>query len=151
MIDNKFNVGDIVRRTIKSLWPEQYGEVDVEYEVLGLRGSCIVVVAGGSGADSEYFDLVTTDNNRNNLETTAMTASKFTETVTTTKTTIKEVINGRLSNNASMSVSPSSVKGDILIVVGARYGDRYCASFDKPSLQELINELQTIHDAMENK
>ena len=145
MSDNKFKVGDIVTRTIKSLWPEQYGEVDVEYEVLGLRGSCIVVVAGGSGADSEYFDLVTTDNNRNNLETTAMTASKFTET----KTTIKRVIDASLGNDAYISIDTDDLPS-INLVVGAQYCNQCASLFDKLSLQELINELQAVHDVMED-
>ena len=82
MSDNKFKVGDIVTRTSVSVWPEQYGEVGVQYEVLELsRSGGIVVIKGGFGAYTEYFDLVTTDNN--SKDTTAMNTSKFTETVAT--------------------------------------------------------------------
>mgnify|MGYP003626903443 FL=1 len=77
-----------------------------------------------------------------------MATSKFTETVTTTKTTVKEVINGRLSNNAYISINPNHANDAVKVVVGASYADRYCASFDKPFLLELINELQAVHDAM---
>ena len=145
--NNKFKVGDTVTRTSLSGWPSQFGEMGVEYEVLELKSTgCIVVIKGCSGADPDLFKLVTTSHN--SKDTTAMTTSRFTETVTTTKTTIKEVINGSLSNAAYMSVNPTSFKG-VTVVVGATYEDRYCASFDKSSLQELINELQAVHDAME--
>tara|TARA_R110000823_G_scaffold47153_1_gene120510 strand:+ start:59 stop:511 length:453 start_codon:yes stop_codon:yes gene_type:complete len=145
---NKFKVGDIVRRTVKSSRPEHYGRMGVDYEVLGLTATGIVVTTAAGAADPDSFELVTTDNN--NLETTAMTTSKFTETVTTTKTTIKEVVDGCLSNHALMSVTPSPEAGVISLVVGASHSDEYKSLFDKSALQELINELQAVHDAMEN-
>tara|TARA_R110000782_G_scaffold109414_1_gene198389 strand:- start:3 stop:458 length:456 start_codon:yes stop_codon:yes gene_type:complete len=149
-MSHKFKLGDIVTRTSKSVWPERFGYEGIEYEVLELvSNGCIVVIEGCAGADQDLFKLVATDNNsNNNLEATAMTTSKFTETVTTNKTTIKKVIDGSLSNNSCLSVNPTSSKG-VMVVVGATYKDRYCASFDKSSLQELINELQAVHDAME--
>jgi hypothetical protein len=147
---NKFKVGDIVRRTGVSAWPDEYGEKGVDYEVLGLTDNgCIVVIKGCLGADPCLFNLVT-DNNNNNKDTTAMTTSKFTETVTTTKTTIKKVINQYLSNGACISIDANCGNHNILLVVGAEYKDRYCPVFNKTELQELINELQAVHDAMES-
>jgi hypothetical protein len=144
---NKFKVGDTVVRTNKSYWPEQYGIEGVQYEVLELSHSGgIVVFQGGFGADPKRFDLVTTDNN-NSKDTTTMTTSKFTETVTTTKTTIKGVIDGSLSNGAYISIDP--IGHTINLVVGAKYCNQCASLFDKPSLQELINELQAVHDVME--
>jgi hypothetical protein len=56
---SKFKVGDIVRRTYESHYPERYGEVGVEYEVLGLSYSDgIVVIKGCADADQNYFELV---------------------------------------------------------------------------------------------
>ena len=128
---NKFKVGDIV----------------IDYELLGLSYSDgIVVIKGCGGADLDYFERVTTDNN-SNLETTAMTTSRFTET--TTKTTIKEVINGQTSSYANISIEPTGLT-TIELVVGARYCHRDAASFGKGDLQELINELQAVHDVMES-
>jgi hypothetical protein len=58
----KFKVGDTVTRTIKSTYPEKYGYVGVEYEVLGLvAAGWIVVIKGCSGADPDCFDLVVPD------------------------------------------------------------------------------------------
>jgi hypothetical protein len=142
-----FKVGDTVRRTVKSLWPEQYGEVGVEYEVRHVtKHGSIEVVEGSRGADSKAFDLVVTDNN--SKDTTAMTTSKFTET--TTKTTIKGVIDGSLSNGALVSIASYPEAGVIYLVVGAKHSSEYKSQFDKLSLQELINELQSVHDVMED-
>jgi hypothetical protein len=147
MSDNQFKVGDMVRRTSQGSRGVTQGGV---YEVTSVDTRYIYFL-GETGlqhiAIGDYFELVTTDSN--SKDTTAMTTSKFTETVTTTKTTVKEVTNGSLSNDACMSVARASRKGKVLVVVGARYEDRYCATFSKKPLQELINELQAVHDAME--
>mgnify|MGYP003654261876 CR=1 FL=1 len=149
MSNHKFKVGDIVRRTVKSYRPEHYGIEGVEYEVLELSYlQSIIVIKGSSGANPDCFELVTTDNN--SKDTTAMTASKFTETVTTTKTTIKKVIDASLSNGALVSINSYPEADFISLVVGASHSDEYKSLFDKPSLQELINELQAVHDVMEN-
>ena len=59
---SKFKVGDIVRRTNKSVWPEHYGVEGVEYEVLELISNVyIVVIKGCTGADPSYFELVVPD------------------------------------------------------------------------------------------
>ena len=149
MSDNKFKVGDTVRRTSQGFRGVTQGGV---YEVTSVDRWYIYFL-GDSGlkvtAIGDYFELVTTDNNRNSLEATAMTASKFTETVTTTKTTIKKVIDGSLSKGAYISIDPNELTS-IKLVVGAQYCNQCASLFDKPSLQELINELQAVHDAMEN-
>jgi hypothetical protein len=145
-MSNKFKVGDTVVRTSKSRFPSQFGEVGVEYEVLELVGAgYLVVLEGEVGADPSYFELVVPDNS--NKDTTAMTTSKF--TVTTTKTTIKRVIDGRLSNMSFISIDPNDLTS-INLVVGAQYCNQCASLFNKPSLQELINELQAVHDVMED-
>jgi hypothetical protein len=149
MSDNKFKVGDTVRRTSQGFRGVTQGGV---YEVTSVDRWYIYFL-GDSGlkvtAIGDYFELVTTDNNRNNLEATAMNTSKFTETVTTTKTTIKEVIDGSLSNGALVSTAYYPEAGVIYLVVGAKHSSEYKAQFDKSALQELINDLQAVHDVME--
>ena len=64
---SKFKVGDIVTRTVKSDYPHKFGEVDVEYEVLGLSyADGIVVIKGGLGAEPDCFELVTTEDQQHN-------------------------------------------------------------------------------------
>jgi hypothetical protein len=54
----KFKVGDVVRRTDESDYPDRFGEVGVEYEVLEVTRNCIVVFQGGGEADPDSFELV---------------------------------------------------------------------------------------------
>ena len=77
-----------------------------------------------------------------------MSKSKFTETFTTTKTTIKKVIDGYTIGFANVSIEPSGLTS-ISLVVGAKYHDKCASFFNKVDLQELINELQAVHDAMD--
>ena len=71
--------------------------------------------------------------------------SKFVETVM--KKTLVDVIDGDGPNNTFMSLKQSGKA--INLVIGARYEDRWASWLGKESLQELINVLQEIHDAME--
>jgi hypothetical protein len=150
MSDNKFKVGDMVVGNKSHINCIRNGMLGLVVSEVRLGGYDIRWNSGGTFySTATEFDLVTDNNsNNNNLETPAMTTSKFTETFTTTKTTIKEVIDGSLSNDAYISVNPISSRC-VTVVVGATYEDRYCASFSKSPLQELINELQAVHDAME--
>ena len=150
-MSNKFKVGDTIRRISGEYTACVTMGYDYEVLSLGWRDGMVKLLNDSGNIFNYYerhFELVTIDNN--SKETTAMTASKFTETVTTTKTTIKEVINGRLSNNAYISIDPYDYNDRVRVVVGARYEGRDCASFDKPFLLELINELQAVHDVMED-
>jgi hypothetical protein len=152
MSDNKFKVGDMVVGNKSHINCIRNGMRGLVVSEVRLGGYDIRWNSGGTFySTATEFDLVTDNNSNNNSkDTTAMTTSKFTETVTTTKTTIKEVIDGSLSNDAYISVNPNHHNDRVKVVVGARYEDRYCASFDKPSLQDLIDELQAVHDVMED-
>lgn len=70
--------------------------------------------------------------------------SKFVETVTTK--TLVDVIDGDGPNDTYMSLE--QIGSAINLVIGARYSDRCASWFEKKGLQELIDTLQEIHDAM---
>ena len=72
---------------------------------------------------------------------------KLTETTTVTETKIKEVLDGQLSNGAFISTKLWP-KGEIELVVGARYSDAYGSFFNKESLTELIEELTAVRDLL---
>ncbi len=63
------------------------------------------------------------------------------------KKQVNEVLNGRLENNALMSVSPLD-SDSVKIVVGANWMDRDACHFRKDALADLIRTLQEIHEAM---
>ena len=148
MSDNKFKVGDMVRRTAPSVGFVRKGYL---YKVESTDVGWVTVWndnGGKQGVLKRHFELIATDNNSNsNKDTTAMTTSRFTETVTTTKTAIKEAIDGKTSGYADISIEPIGLT-TIELVVGARYCHRNAAAFGKVDLQELINELQAVHDVM---
>ena len=67
-------------------------------------------------------------------------------TDTVTKTRIKEVTDGRLTNNALISMD---YNGDTIhLVIGARWGNKESCCFSKQHLRKLIEELQNVYDAM---
>jgi hypothetical protein len=80
------------------------------------------------------------------VETIKETESMFVKTETTTKKVIQEVVNRYRTGGACVSVKPH---GDLIkLVVGASMEDENRCVFSKFDLQELINDLQEVHDAM---
>lgn len=69
---------------------------------------------------------------------------------TETKKVIQDVVDGRLPNCALMSVKSSGCSSSVVLVIGAKWENRFGYSFRKPELQKLIDILQEIHDAMED-
>ncbi len=72
----------------------------------------------------------------------------FVKTETTTKRVIQEVVNGETIDFALVSVVPNGYLSSVNLVVGAVWEDRSRSQFSKSQLQELINNLQEVHDAM---
>jgi hypothetical protein len=72
------------------------------------------------------------------------------ETVTTR--TAKQVVNGYVnSNEALISVKPTSHKNAVYLTVGARYEDAWSPHFNKKDLGDLIDILLGIRGTMEDE
>lgn len=70
--------------------------------------------------------------------------NKFVATTQTRR--VCDVFDGEGPGASAMSVRVQSNKR-IMLVIGARYENRSCASFSKDGLADLIDILQSIHDA----
>ena len=82
------------------------------------------------------------------VETIKETESMFVKTETTTKRVIQGVIDGETTGFALVSVVPDDYVSSVSLVVGAKWKERRQSQFSKSQLQELINNLQEVHDVM---
>lgn len=64
---------------------------------------------------------------------------------------LKKVVDGSLSNSALISLVPSEDMREVDLVIGANYRNRCASAFGKEDLQNLIEELQTVHSLMGGK
>ncbi len=74
----------------------------------------------------------------------------FVTTETKVVKTLNKVIDGDGPSGLDMSIVPSLSGRLVEIVIGARYRDARCCHASKQTIEELINLLKDIHDAMED-
>ena len=135
MNNSNFKVGDIV--TAVETW-EGSTTAGKDYVVESFWHNGVGVIAD-CGVHANYFY------SRFKLKEDNKMTSKFVET--TRK--IKKVINGNLSNLALISVEPLDTDR-IRLIVGSDYDNYRSSVFSKRALKELITELESVYEAMED-
>ena len=134
-----FKVGDKLEPT--GNWENQLTKGKT-YTVTGLWTNGVRVL-NDLGYEAGYFP-----SRFKPMETIKETESMFVKTETTTKRVIQGVIDGETTGFALVSVVPDDYVSSVSLVVGAKWKERRQSQFGKSQLQELINNLQEVHDAM---